>query len=254
MEVSNGTCIDRERSLGIYRRLRNETKEKDNREVKRKYKTRSDKAYTVIALSVETSLQINIAATTDPKEAWDILKNQVSFVSVTKMVRLTRNYYAATMQEGDDLMEHITLMTSLAQQLRELGEIISTQKFAIVILGSLPPSYNIYITSLDACKADDLDWDSIKSSLQKECIKIKEKKSGTSHDEALFTRNYPRNNRGRQQNQRHNNFHFHEQGNSNTAGRYKNDNYNANTRSQFNSSGRQNNASNVIMEMFMISE
>ena len=142
---------------------------------RRKFKASSDKAYSLIALSLETSLQIHIVGTTDPKEAWEILREHISFISVTQIVRLTRKFYAATMQEGDDMMEHITLMTSLAQQLRELGEVISTQKFATVMLGSLPSSYDTYITSLNARKADDLNWESVKGSLQEEYLKRKEK-------------------------------------------------------------------------------
>jgi hypothetical protein len=35
-------------------------------------------------------------------------------------------------------MKHLTYMTSLAEQLREMKEEISTKKFATVVLGSLP--------------------------------------------------------------------------------------------------------------------
>ena len=41
------------------------------------------------------------------------------------------------MQEGDNLMKHL-IMTSHAQQLRELEEEIVAKKFATVVLGSLP--------------------------------------------------------------------------------------------------------------------
>ncbi len=46
--------------------------------------------------------------------------------------------YAASMQEGADLMKHLTYMTTLAEQLRELKEDISPKKFATVVLGSIP--------------------------------------------------------------------------------------------------------------------
>ena len=136
--------------------------EEGEESVRRKYKTRSEKAYSLIAQSVETSLQIHVSSTTDPKEAWEILQGQFSFVSVAQIVRVTRKFYTANMQEGDDMMAHVTKMTALAQELRELGEVISTQKFATVVLGSLPPSYETYITSLSARKIEDLDWDTIK--------------------------------------------------------------------------------------------
>ena len=93
-----------------------------------KYQNRSDRAYSIIALNIERSLQIHIASTSIPKEAWDILSNQFAFVSITHMVRLSRKFYAATMDENGDLMKHITHMTNLDEQLRELKEDISSQK------------------------------------------------------------------------------------------------------------------------------
>ena len=118
--------------------------------LRRKYKTRSEKAYSLIAQSIETPLQIHVSGTTDPEEAWEILQGQFSFVSIAQVVRVTRKFYSAYMDEKDDLMAHITKRTAYAQELRELGEEISTQKFATAVLGSLPPSYETYITSLSA--------------------------------------------------------------------------------------------------------
>ena len=150
------------------------------------FKSRSDKAYSQIALAVEKSVQIHIQGTTVPKEAWEILQKQFSFVSVTQIVRLTRKFYAATMEENADLQKHLTYMATVAQQLRELDEEISSQKFATAVLGSLPSSYDTFITSLNARNADDLDWDSIKGALIEEEMKRKER-SGGNGDEALFT-------------------------------------------------------------------
>ena len=94
------------------------------------------------ALSVEKSLQVHIASITDPLEAWQILPRQFEFVSVTQIVRLNRKFYAATMPEGADLLQYLTYMTSLAEQLCEMKEDISPRKFATVVLGSLLGSYN----------------------------------------------------------------------------------------------------------------
>ena len=91
------------------------------------YRLHWDKAYSLIALSVEKNLQVHIALTVNPKEAWDILQNHFEFVSVTQIVGLNRKFYAASMKEDDDLMEHITYMTSLAEQLHEMKEDISSK-------------------------------------------------------------------------------------------------------------------------------
>ena len=113
--------------------------DKKEKEIK-EFLKRSRKAYTTIALSVHKSLQIHVKSTTDPKKAWDNLKDQFSFVSVSQIVRLNRTFYAATMNENDEMLDHITYMTTVADQLRELGEEVTSRKFATTFLGSLPDS------------------------------------------------------------------------------------------------------------------
>ena len=54
-------------------------------------------------------------------------------------------------------MEHLTYMTSLAEQLRELKEEITSQTFTTVVLGSPPESYDNFITSLNTTKVDELN-------------------------------------------------------------------------------------------------
>ena len=72
-------------------------------------------------------------------------------------------------------MEHLTYMTSLAEQLRELKEEITSQTFTTVVLGSLPESYDNFITSLNTTKVDELNWDQIKGLLIEEYKKREEK-------------------------------------------------------------------------------
>ena len=56
--------------------------------VRNAYRLRSDKAYSLIALNVERDIQIHISSTTDPLVAWETLKKQFEFVSITQIVRL----------------------------------------------------------------------------------------------------------------------------------------------------------------------
>ena len=123
---------------------------------------------------------------TDPLAAWKILQKQFEFVSVTQIVRLNRKFYAARMKEGADLMQHLTHMTSLAEQLREMNEEISSKKFATVVLGSLPDSYDNFLISLNARSADDLDWENVKGLLIEEYMKRTEKNEKQESDNALL--------------------------------------------------------------------
>ena len=119
---------------------------------------------------MEKDLQVHISSVTDPLAAWKILQKQFEFVSVTQIVRLNRKFYAASMKEGADLMQHLTHMTSLAEQLREMNEEISSKKFATVVLGSLP-----VLRSLNARSADDLDMENVKGWLIEEYVMRTEK-------------------------------------------------------------------------------
>ncbi|KAK3749555.1 hypothetical protein QZH41_007287 [Actinostola sp. cb2023] len=165
--------------------------------VKNAFRLRSDKAYSLIALNVEKDLQIHISSVTDPSIAWEKLQKQFEFVSVTQIVRLTRKFYAASMDEGADMMQHLTHMTRLAEQLRELKEDISSKKFATVVLGSLPESYENFLTSLNARNADDLDWENVKGLLIEESMKRADKSEKQESDNALFMKR----NRGSNQQQ-----------------------------------------------------
>ena len=161
-----------------------DTKEKEIKE----YRLKSDKAYSLIALSIHKSIQIHIVSVGTPKEAWDKLKSHFEFVSVTQTVRLNRSFYASTMDENTDLMVHITHMTTLYERLREAGEDVNDKKFAIAVLGSLPESYNTFIMSLNARDANQLSWDSIKPLLIEEYMKRKDKRVRVEKpsDEALY--------------------------------------------------------------------
>ena len=46
--------------------------------VRNVYRLRSDKAYSLIALSVDKSLQVHISSTIDPRGAWEFYKNNLN--------------------------------------------------------------------------------------------------------------------------------------------------------------------------------
>ena len=133
-------------------------------------------------------------------EAWKILQKQFEFVSVTQIVRINRKFYAASTKEDADFMQHLTHMTSLAEQLREMNEEISSKKFATVVFASLPESYDNFLTSLYARNADDLDWENDKGLLIEEYMKRAEKnEKEKSANNALFVNRGRNFNRGRHQ-------------------------------------------------------
>lgn len=100
------------------------------------------------------------------------------------------------MEEGGDILQHITYMTSLAEQLGEMKEILS-KKFATAVLGSLPESYDNFLSSLNVRNADELDWENMKSLLIEEYMKRSDKSKKNEFDNTLFTKKGRHFNHGR---------------------------------------------------------
>ena len=125
-------------------------------------------------------MQVHISSTTDPREVWEILRKQFECVSIAQIVRVNRRFYAATMKQGNGLMEHLRYMTLLAEQLRELKEEITPQRLATVILGSVPESYDNFMSSLNATKMYELNWDNVKGLFIEEYKKQEEKEDNNS--------------------------------------------------------------------------
>ena len=70
-----------------------------------------------------------------------------------------------------------------------MKEEVSPKKFAIIVLGSLPDSYDTFLTSLNARDIDQLTWDNIKPALVEEYLKKKEKlERQNTADDAFFVR------------------------------------------------------------------
>ena len=86
-----------------------------SKELLNDYMMKADRAYSLIALSIESSLQIHVSSVSTPREAWDSLREHFEFISVTQIVRLYRRFYGARMEENGDVMKHITEMTAMSE-------------------------------------------------------------------------------------------------------------------------------------------
>uniref|UniRef100_H3H7L6 CCHC-type domain-containing protein n=1 Tax=Phytophthora ramorum TaxID=164328 RepID=H3H7L6_PHYRM len=81
------------------------------------------------------------------------------------------------MDEGDDVLEHINKLKTLAEQLDAVGAPVSEDDLVITLLGSLSESYQFLITALES-RADSLSWELVTSRLLHEDMKRKEQGGG----------------------------------------------------------------------------
>jgi hypothetical protein len=78
------------------------------------------------------------------------------------------------MQEGDDMLVHINMVKALADQLCSIKVNIADEDVYMVLLMSLPPSFDNLVTSLESMSTKDVDLQFIVARLLHEVSKIKE--------------------------------------------------------------------------------
>ena len=97
--------------------------------------------------------------TTTAKEAWDALKNQFARESLLQKVRLRQQYYSCRFRSGSNMLEHISHLRSLHDQLREMGVNINDGELAMTLLASLPVEFKPIITALDAVGDESISFE-----------------------------------------------------------------------------------------------
>ena len=134
-------------------------------EVRRKFVSSAKKAWTHICLTIEPEYQIHVRDTTTAKEAWDTLKKQFVRESLLQKVRLRQQYYSLRFHPGNNMMEHISQLKSLHDQLKEIGVAIDDKELAMTLLASLPEEFKPLISALEAVGDEKLSYDKVKNML-----------------------------------------------------------------------------------------
>jgi hypothetical protein len=70
---------------------------------------------------------------------------------------LRRRFFTIKMQEREDLIVHINMVKALADQLRSIEVKIEDEDMYMVLLMSLPPSFDNLVTSLESMSTKDVD-------------------------------------------------------------------------------------------------
>src|SRR5258708_28190792 len=88
------------------------------------------------------------------REVWETLQKNFQATSVSLKIFIKKEFYSTKLGDNDDIDEHIHKLHHLYQDLRIAGFILPESKFTSVILMSLPPSWDTFVTSINA---EDLD-------------------------------------------------------------------------------------------------
>ncbi|GMF66431.1 unnamed protein product [Phytophthora lilii] len=98
-------------------------------------------------------------------------------------------FFTTMMEKGDDVLEHINKIKTLAEQLDAVNAPVSEDDLVITLLASLSESYQFLITALES-RANSLTWELVTTRLLHEDMKRKEKgggADGAAHGQAFMT-------------------------------------------------------------------
>jgi hypothetical protein len=117
-------------------------------------------AVATIRLCLSDQVMHHMIGLKTPKEIWDKLKTQFMSKTVTTKLYLKQKLYGLKMQEASDLAGHINVFSQMVTDLEQLGVKIETEDKAIILLCSLPSSYEHVVTTLtygkESIKVEDI--------------------------------------------------------------------------------------------------
>ncbi|KAF1318445.1 Integrase catalytic core protein, partial [Globisporangium splendens] len=151
------------------------------------YRKKSRKALAIICLALEDSQLPLVRSASGAHDAWSKLEAHFEKKSLANKLSLRRRFFTAMMEDGNDVLQHINKLKTLAEQLDAVGAPVSEEDLVITLLGSLSESYQFLITALES-RADTLTWGLVTARLMHEDMKRKEQHGeGFASDQAFMT-------------------------------------------------------------------
>ncbi|KAK4325723.1 hypothetical protein Pmani_003666 [Petrolisthes manimaculis] len=115
-----------------------------------KYVLKKNKALAIVVLSVDPKLLYLLGEPEDPKKVWNKLADQFQKKTWSNKLQLRRRLYALRLKEGGSVQEHIKIITEIFNELSVIGDQMNEEDRVVHLLASLPESYDMLVTALEA--------------------------------------------------------------------------------------------------------
>ena len=115
-----------------------------------KFAVRRDLALATVVLSGDRSLLYLIGNPEDPVVVWKKLADQFEKKMWATRLDFHRKLHSLRLKDGDSAQEHIKVITELFDALSVAGETVSEEDRVVYFLASLPESYCVLVTALEA--------------------------------------------------------------------------------------------------------
>ena len=113
---------------------------------------RKDKALATIVLAVHPSLLYLLNDPTCPVEVWKKLSDQFQPKTWANKLHLRRKLYSLKLTSGTSVQEHCKQMIEIFNELAVLNDPVNEEDRVVHLLASLPESYDVLVTALEASK------------------------------------------------------------------------------------------------------
>ena len=143
-----------------------------------KFITRKDRALAIIVLSIDPSLLYLIGDPTDPTVVWKRLSTQFQKKTWANKLALRRQLHSLWLKEGQSVQEHVKALTEIFNELSIIGDNVDDEDRVVYLLASLPDSYEMLVTALEA-NTDVPSMETVIERLLHEEQKLKDKNQGS---------------------------------------------------------------------------
>jgi transposase InsO family protein len=149
-------------------------------------KAQRQKALSALFMSVTDSVLREIANEETAAKAWTKLEELYSAKSLTNRLYLKKRLYNLRMNEGTPIKSHLDEFNSIIMDLKNVEVKIDDEDQALIVLCSLPPSYETFVDSM-LYGRDNISLDDISSALKSKELK-KHLPGDRAEGEGLVTR------------------------------------------------------------------
>ena len=116
-----------------------------------KYELLRDRALATIVLSVEPTLLYLLGPDPeDPAEVWKKLASQFQKDTWSNKLTLRRKLYDLKLEDGQSVQKHLKMLTEIFDELAIIGDPLDDESKVVHVLASLPESYDMLVTALEA--------------------------------------------------------------------------------------------------------
>lgn len=128
-----------------------------------------------MVLAVEPSLLYLLGDPEDPMVVWKKLEEQFQRKTWANKLHLRRKLFSLKLKEGRSVNEHVKTMTETFEELAVIGDPVSEEDRVVHLLASLPESFDMLVTALEAQSDIVPKWELVTERLLHEELKLKEK-------------------------------------------------------------------------------